>query len=1781
MAFNTKLNLSCAKFYQADGTPLTLSGDTAIASVGTLKYTTDQSPAFTCLSMANAGFVTGLTNTLSTDLSNLTSDVADIASDVADITTDLSNLNTEVDDLTTDVLTLSGLTSNSICTASNGLTKTNRDVTLGGPLSASLTCVGTSLAQCFMIGNGDNSFSSAYRGGKLYIGKSCIGGQDANNIAILGAKSEGTVHNSFMSASATAGLCMSSCYGGLLRTTLLGTNALVYGGDYSTCFTARSLVDKAYVTGQTSTINADIAGLDGRLDVIEPIYLTGATNGLTKVGGHDVKLGGNLSENTTITPVGATTITLGTLTNTLKVTTGCTAIQNQTGSIINGMSVNGINAQIISSDAVSGKFITQTFCQATPQVRTNVIDSSSYVTLEHGANSYSIRGCSLFPGLQYYADYKGNYTDRSLVDRGFVGTVSGQTLTSAQNFINSCVNACTITASNGLAKTGNDIKLGGALTQATTLTGSQVFGVNATTLNFTGATVNLGGSVAIKTTPTEGSGAILCRNASTGVIGLTSVTALGGLTGGTNGIHTVGQNVVLGGILTETTNLRGACLDISDVAGFNVRTSGNTDMNIDAQNCGGFLIKSQCGSINTFPDFTDAVGILGHVHEPNGFAIYDNRAGANQAGIVYAADYSANYVNRSLVDKLYVDTIATGLQVHNAAWVATTANINLASAPAAIDGVTLSNNDRVLVKDQTTGSENGVYVFNGAGVAMTRSDDFNFNPGNEITNGDLIPITSGLTENNSIWVLTTPNPVLSGETLTFTKFATVIDVQGGQGIDVEMTGGLHTVSVELASNCGMTFCGSGLAVNPSIAGNGLGYTNGVIDVCAPTGGVAASVAVKRDSGDVLVVNTSEINTALGGVLSGTTNGLSDATGVAELGGSLTKATTITLTSDNNSLTFTDTASTPRGIVYGSDYSASFDTNSLISKYYVDNIASEIDGRLDVVEAEYLSGATNGLSLAGNKQVKLGGVLTEDTEIELTTGYTFTIQGAQTAPFFEMSDNSALHGNGHHITINSMCETNILGAGTINIGNSSTDNLKMGFLSGIITDNNFAESRSGLTYAEDYKDSFVALSLVNKSYVDELVSASGVTASNGLNVVGTDVRLGGILTGDTNIDLNGNSFSITGGTNSLTLANGEVNVSGSTIYLRGAKSALLISDSSYGTVFVDNGETPNKGIQYFDDYSANFTERTLVDKAYVDSSSGAIGGDNGLTRKGDNIVLGGQLTGYTAINIDLFSLAITGTSTCNGLLVGTSSAEIGNYASGNVALYVNYGDVPEENTIDAYVTDAAGNGSELAMSSNSIYTSVHNEDSTKTSEFDTSFETISLKLDNNGDAAGLNITTVDSDEMITLCTSGGKGVEVSYDMVSLGDYANNNYISVQDESSEIYNTSADGNCYSSLEVSAGYVNTYVSDVDNTTSTCLQSNGFTITGNIGVFAGAKYAEDYSVNYTDRSIPDVEYVNGVVANVVVNNGLTNQNGTIVLGGPLTGDTTIGLAGNTLNYTGDSGAIINLIGPGNGSQSCQRFGQYGVSMRHDNIPSSKYSIIEQSGCGVEVRGNLGISLCTTGGGNEGRINIMTSTGFQSSVSDGTNTGLIDACVCGVNICSTYGVKNAGFTACGVTGHGIVKGTQGVCLCGGPTGTVEIEGSVKLNTTPASGTIADSVIVWNSTDKALKTVAGSSLGDKNNIYATTVVTGASITLTPSSSYLILVNYVNPSTITLPVSPTDGQAFKIKDARGNALSNNITVDGGANLIDGSATALINTDFGALELVYNQSLDGWFSLAFVN
>jgi len=75
------------------------------------------------------------------------------------------------------------------------------------------------------------------------------------------------------------------------------------------------------------------------------------------------------------------------------------------------------------------------------------------------------------------------------------------------------------------------------------------------------------------------------------------------------------------------------------------------------------------------------------------------------------------------VTKAQLDSAVEGTAWKDSARVATTGNINVSAPSATVDGVTMAMSDRVLVMGQTTLSENGIYIWNGAAVPMTRALD--------------------------------------------------------------------------------------------------------------------------------------------------------------------------------------------------------------------------------------------------------------------------------------------------------------------------------------------------------------------------------------------------------------------------------------------------------------------------------------------------------------------------------------------------------------------------------------------------------------------------------------------------------------------------------------------------------------------------------------------------------------------------------------------------------------------------------------------------------------------------------------------------------------------------------------------------------------------------------------------------------------------------------------------------------------------------------------------------
>ena len=127
--------------------------------------------------------------------------------------------------------------------------------------------------------------------------------------------------------------------------------------------------------------------------------------------------------------------------------------------------------------------------------------------------------------------------------------------------------------------------------------------------------------------------------------------------------------------------------------------------------------------------------------------------------------------------KAYVDSIAQGLDVKGSCRAATTANITLSGAQT-IDGVAIIAGDRVLVKDQSTAANNGIYV----AAASTWSRAADADTWNELV-GAFTFVEEGTVNDNSGWVCTSPSGGTLGVTaVTWEQFSGAGQITAGAGL---------------------------------------------------------------------------------------------------------------------------------------------------------------------------------------------------------------------------------------------------------------------------------------------------------------------------------------------------------------------------------------------------------------------------------------------------------------------------------------------------------------------------------------------------------------------------------------------------------------------------------------------------------------------------------------------------------------------------------------------------------------------------------------------------------------------------------------------------------------------------------------------------------------------------------------------------------------------------------------------------------------------------------------
>ena len=145
--------------------------------------------------------------------------------------------------------------------------------------------------------------------------------------------------------------------------------------------------------------------------------------------------------------------------------------------------------------------------------------------------------------------------------------------------------------------------------------------------------------------------------------------------------------------------------------------------------------------------------------------------------------------------KLYVDNVAAGLDPKESCVAATTANLanftttsggQFTSVPATIDGVTLAEGDRVLVKDQSTQTQNGIYVVTATTTILIRASDHNSDA--EINAGNFVFVTEGTTYSDTGWVLQGPDPLtMNSSNLIWVQFSGTGSFTAGDAISLNGT----------------------------------------------------------------------------------------------------------------------------------------------------------------------------------------------------------------------------------------------------------------------------------------------------------------------------------------------------------------------------------------------------------------------------------------------------------------------------------------------------------------------------------------------------------------------------------------------------------------------------------------------------------------------------------------------------------------------------------------------------------------------------------------------------------------------------------------------------------------------------------------------------------------------------------------------------------------------------------------------------------------------------------
>jgi hypothetical protein len=254
--------------------------------------------------------------------------------------------------------------------------------------------------------------------------------------------------------------------------------------------------------------------------------------------------------------------------------------------------------------------------------------------------------------------------------------------------------------------------------------------------------------------------------------------------------------------------------------------------------------------------------------------------------------------------KQYVDAVAEGLHVHASVATATTASVDLSSPPATIDGVTLVDQMRVLVKDQTSAAENGIYIYDEDTDSLLRASDYD--TALEIQAGDFVFVSGGSTYGSTGWVQENDVATLGTDPIVWDQFSGAGTFVAGNGLTLSGTSFAIDTAVTVDVNSEQTLTNKTLT-SPEVTGLYIADTGFVVEgtddefqttVVFTDATEDRTITFKNGTGTVAF--TTDIPTTTDGLTEGTSNlYFTDERAEDAVGAILTDTATVDLTYVDN------------------------------------------------------------------------------------------------------------------------------------------------------------------------------------------------------------------------------------------------------------------------------------------------------------------------------------------------------------------------------------------------------------------------------------------------------------------------------------------------------------------------------------------------------------------------------------------------------------------------------------------------------------------------------------------------------------------------------------------------------------------------------------------------------------------------------------------------------------------------------------------------------------------